>query len=156
MGIEVTGKLHVIQETKQVSERFSKREIVVEINDNPKYPQFVAFQLTGDRCSLADELHVGDQVRIEFSLRGREWRSPQGETKYFNSLDIWKIELARQNQGFGAGSGQHRARNNSGGGDAYGGFGGGGGGGGVGNGVPDMPAHMRDDAPRGTDDDIPF
>lgn len=158
MGIEVTGKLHVVNETKQVSERFSKREIVVEIADNPKYPQFVAFQLTGDRCSLADDLRVGDLVRIEFSLRGREWRSPQGETKYFNSLDIWKIELARQNQGFGQGSGANRARNNSYGGDEYGGFGGGGGGGGGGrgNGVPEMPAHMRDDAPRTADDDIPF
>jgi single-stranded DNA-binding protein len=169
MGIEVTGKLHVIMETKQVSERFTKREIIVEVTDNPKYPQFVQFQLTGDRCSLADDLQVGDQVRIEFSLRGREWRSPQGETKYFNSLDIWKIELARQNMG--AGSGQHRARNASGGGnESYGGYGGGGGGnrdagasgsfggaggGGGGGGVPEMPAHMRDEVAR-PDDDIPF
>ena len=158
MGIEVTGKLHVIMETKQVSERFTKREIVVEVTDNPKYPQFVQFQLTGDRCSLADDLRVGDSVRIEFSLRGREWRSPQGETKYFNSLDIWKIEPARQGQSqgrdtFGAGSGQTRQRT-----DSFDGGsrspGGGGGGGGFG-GVPEMPAHMRDDAPR-PDDDIPF
>lgn len=95
MGIEATGKLHTIFETKQVSERFSKREFVVELNDNPKYPQVVLFQLTGDRCSQLDGLSVGDQVRIEFSLRGREWRSPSGELKYFNSLDVWKIEPAR-------------------------------------------------------------
>lgn len=95
MGIETTGRLHTIFETKQVSERFSKREFVVEISDNPKYPQLVLFQLTGDRCSQLDGINVGEQVLIEFSLRGREWRSPGGEVKYFNSLDVWKIEPAR-------------------------------------------------------------
>src|SRR5204862_7068247 len=98
MGIEATGKLHTIFETKQVSERFSKREFVIELADNPKYPQTVLFQLTGDRCTQLDGMNVGDQVRIEFSLRGREWRSPSGEVKYFNSLDVWKIAPARANQ----------------------------------------------------------
>ncbi|HEX5060529.1 MAG TPA: DUF3127 domain-containing protein [Kofleriaceae bacterium] len=101
MGIEATGKLHTIFETKQVSERFSKREFVVELADNPKYPQTVLFQLTGDRVSQLDGMNVGDQVRIEFSLRGREWRSPSGEVKYFNSLDVWKIEPARAGAGRG-------------------------------------------------------
>ena len=99
MGIEATGKLHTIFDTKQVSERFSKREFVVELADNPKYPQTVLFQLTGDRCSQLDGMNVGDQVRIEFSLRGREWRSPSGDVKYFNSLDVWKIEPARAARG---------------------------------------------------------
>jgi hypothetical protein len=92
MGIEATGTLHTIFNTVQVSERFSKREFVVELNDNPKYPQLVLFQATGDRCEQLDNLQVGDEVKIEFSLRGREWRSPKGETKYFNSLDVWKVE----------------------------------------------------------------
>ena len=101
MGIEATGKLHTIFETKQVSERFSKREFVVELADNPKYPQTVLFQLTGDRCAQLDGMSVGDSVRIEFSLRGREWRSPSGELKYFNSLDVWKIEPARAGRSAG-------------------------------------------------------
>ena len=103
MGIEATGKLHTIFETKQVSERFSKREFVVELADNPKYPQTVLFQLTGDRCAQLDGMAVGDQVRIEFSLRGREWRSPSGEVKYFNSLDVWKVEPARAGRSTGSG-----------------------------------------------------
>jgi hypothetical protein len=103
MGMEAVGKLHTIFETKQVSERFTKREFVIELADNPKYPQVVLFQLTGDRCSQLDDMKVGDQVRIEFSLRGREWRSPKGEVKYFNSLDVWKIELARAGRSMGSG-----------------------------------------------------
>lgn len=95
MAMEATGKLHTIFDTKQVSERFTKREFVVEIADG-KYPQTVLFQLTGDRCSNLDEFQVGDEVRLEFNLRGREWKSPSGDIKYFNSLDVWRIEAARQ------------------------------------------------------------
>lgn len=93
MGINVSGKLHTIFDTKQITDRFQKREFVVEMADNPKYPQVVMFQLTGDRCGQLDEFKVDDEVRIEFSLRGREWTSPQGEVKYFNSLDVWSLEL---------------------------------------------------------------
>lgn len=94
MGIEISGKLHAIFDTNQVTERFRKREFVIELGDNPRYPQFVMFQLSGDRCENLDGFGLGDEVRLEFSLRGREWQSPQGETKYFNSLDVWTIERA--------------------------------------------------------------
>jgi hypothetical protein len=92
MGMEATGTIYLINETKQISEKFSKREFVVELTDNPKYPQLVQFQCTGDRCAQLDALGEGDKVIIEFSLRGREWRSPSGEVKYFNTLDVWKVE----------------------------------------------------------------
>ena len=91
MGMEVSGRLHVINETAQVTERFRKREFVVELGDNQRYPQFVLFQLTGDRCENLDGFEVGDEVQVEFSLRGREWTSPSGDVKYFNSLDVWTL-----------------------------------------------------------------
>jgi hypothetical protein len=94
MGMNATGKLHIIYDTKQITERFQKREFVVELSDNPKYPQFCIFQLTGDRCANLDGFNVGDEVNVDFSLRGREWTSPKGEVKYFNSLDVWTIERA--------------------------------------------------------------
>ena len=92
MGFETSGKLHAVADTKQVTERFRKREFVVELTDNPRFPQFVQFELTGDRCEHLDGFEVGEQVRVEFSLRGREWKNPKGETKYFNSLDVWTVE----------------------------------------------------------------
>jgi hypothetical protein len=94
MAMEATGKLRVIFDTKRVSERFTKREFVLELADG-KYPQTVLFQLTGDRCANLDSFQIGDEVRLEFNLRGREWKNPQGEVKYFNSLDVWRIEAAR-------------------------------------------------------------
>ena len=92
MGMETSGRIHVLFDTRQVTERFRKREFVVELGDNPRYPQYVLFQLTGDRCEKLDGFSVGDAVRVEFSLRGREWRSPQKEVRYFNSLDVWTLE----------------------------------------------------------------
>jgi hypothetical protein len=89
--METTGRIHALFEEKQVTERFRKREFVVELADNPRYPQYVLFQLTGDRCESLEGFRVGDEVRVEFSLRGREWKSPRGETKYFNSLDVWTL-----------------------------------------------------------------
>src|SRR5215813_2336344 len=111
MAFDAVGRLHLAYDTKQVSERFSKREFVVEIADG-KYPQFVLFQLTGDRCSQLDDHKVGDQVQVTFNVRGREWKSPQGETKYFNSLDVWKLEGAdaRRSQSNGNGNGNGRGR----------------------------------------------
>lgn len=94
MAIEASGKLYKIFETKQITERFTKREFVVEVQDG-KYPQHVLFQLTGDRCSNLDSFHEGDEVRVEFNLRGREWTSPKGEVKFFNSLDVWRLEPVR-------------------------------------------------------------
>jgi len=152
MGMETVGKLHTIFETKQVSERFSKREFVVELTDNPKYPQMVLFQLTGDRCAMLDEFRVGDSVLIEFSLRGREWKSPSGETKYFNSLDVWKVEPAR-NAANARGTQRGNQRSSQ----------GGGGGGGYNRNDGDAPSATRDYEPRPSDlgqgsdmEDLPF
>ena len=92
MGLEANGTLYALFETKQITERFRKREFVVEIADNPEYPQYVLFQLTGNRCDSLDGFAKGDEVRVEFSLRGREWTSPKNEVKYFNSLDVWTVE----------------------------------------------------------------
>ena len=92
MALETTGKIYALFDTQQVTERFRKREFVLELGDNPRYPQYVQFQLTGDRCENLDGFAVGEEVRVEFSLRGREWQSPRGETKFFNSLDVWALE----------------------------------------------------------------
>lgn len=91
MALTVKGTIHSIGETKRMSDKFTKRDVIVECGDNPRYPQTVAFELSNDRVDLAEGLRKGDYVEIEFNLRGREWRSPQGEIKYFNTLSVWKL-----------------------------------------------------------------
>jgi hypothetical protein len=91
MGLHTTGRIHAIFDAKQVTERFRKREFVLELEPESRFPQFVQFQLTGDRCENLDGFSKGDEVTVEFSLRGREWTSPKGEVRFFNSLDVWEI-----------------------------------------------------------------
>ena len=105
MGMDTSGRIHALFDTRQVTERFRKREFVVELEDNPRYPQYVLFQLTGDRCENLDEFSVGDAVRGEFSLRGREWKSPKGEVKFFNSLDVRTLERIGDGANRSAGDG---------------------------------------------------
>jgi hypothetical protein len=84
------GKLYKIFDEQQVSEKFKKREFVVEIEDS-QYPQHIKFQLTQDRCSIIERYTTGDQVKVHFDLSGREF-SKNGEYLYFTNLNCWKLE----------------------------------------------------------------
>lgn len=89
--MEVQGKVKVIGETQTFgSNGFRKREIVITTEE--QYPQHLAIEFVQDKTDLLDAYSVGDQVKISINLRGREWVSPQGETKYFNSIQGWRIE----------------------------------------------------------------
>lgn len=88
--MEVKGTIKVINATQVVSEKFSKRELVVTTNDT--YPQDLLIQFTQDKCDVLNAYKVGQEVTIAINLRGREWINPQGETKYFNTIEGWKIE----------------------------------------------------------------
>ncbi len=89
--MDITGILKVKSEAQQVSEKFKKRDFVLTDNSS-QYPQHISFQLTQDKCSLIDQYTVGSEIKVHFNLRGREWTSPQGEIKYFNTLEAWRIE----------------------------------------------------------------
>ena len=89
--MDITGILKVKGEAQQVSEKFKKRDFVLTDNSS-QYPQHISFQLTQDKCNLIDQYKVGDEIKVHFNLRGREWTSPQNEIKYFNTLEAWRIE----------------------------------------------------------------
>ena len=89
--MEISAKLIECMETVQVSERFRKREFVVEYVTNPEFPEYLKFELAQDRCELLDGFEAGQEVRIEFDLKGRRWTDPQGQVKYFNSLRAWRL-----------------------------------------------------------------
>lgn len=92
--MNVEGKIHKIGKTQQISQKFQKREIVIKTEGD--YPQFIGCQLTQDNCSMADKFVVGQEVNASINLRGREWTSPQGEVKYFNTLEIWKMTSTQE------------------------------------------------------------
>lgn len=89
--MKVNGVLKVKYDTQQVSDRFKKREFVLTIDATSPYPQHVLMQLTQDKCSLIDNHQIDEEITVSYNLRGRGWTSPQGETKYFNTIDAWSI-----------------------------------------------------------------
>jgi hypothetical protein len=91
--METTGILKLVGATTRVSDKFQKREFVLTTEANTPYPQHVQFQVTQDKCSVLDSYNVGEEVKIQFNLRGREWNGPEG-VKYFNTLEAWRIERA--------------------------------------------------------------
>ena len=95
--MEIQAKILEIFETMEVSERFRKREFVVEYAENPQYPEILKFEVTQEKCEMLDPFQEGEEVEIAFNLRGRKWISPQGDVKYFNSLQAWKISQATKN-----------------------------------------------------------
>ncbi len=88
--MEVTGKIKVINAEQQVSASFRKREMVVTTEE--QYPQHIMIEFTQDKCDLLDNYKMGEPVKVSINLRGREWVNPQGETRYFNSIQGWRIE----------------------------------------------------------------
>ena len=92
--MEIQGKLLEISDTVQIKDTFRKREFVVEYADNPQYPEFVKFECIQDKCDLLDDFSVGQEATVSFNLKGRKWIDPQGDTKYFNSLQAWRIQPA--------------------------------------------------------------
>ena len=95
--MKITGKILVINDTQQVSDTFQKRSFVLTYTENPQYPEYITFELLQERCSLIDGFQVEQEVEVSFNLKGRKWMNPEGETRYFNSLQAWRIEsLAKE------------------------------------------------------------
>ncbi|MDF7811846.1 MULTISPECIES: DUF3127 domain-containing protein [Hymenobacter] len=92
MAYDATGRLHEIFDEQQVSEKFRKREFVLEVVDG-QYPEHIKFQLVQDKTALIDPFKVGDEVKIAFNLRGRGFNK-NGQMLYFTNLEAWRIEPA--------------------------------------------------------------
>jgi hypothetical protein len=98
--MEVQGKIKVIGETQTFGANgFRKREVVITTEE--QYPQSIMIEFVQDKTDLLNNYQVGQQVKININLRGREWVNPQGETKYFNSIQGWRIETLQQEQAGG-------------------------------------------------------
>jgi single-strand DNA-binding protein len=97
MAYEATGILIADMGTQQVSEKFRKREFVLEIQEG-QYPQTVKFELAQDKCDLLNGFQLQSPVTVSFDLRGRAY-DKNGQTLYFTTLSAWKVQN-------GAGGGQ--------------------------------------------------
>ncbi len=95
MSFEIVGKLYKKFATESKSEKFQVREFVIEIMDG-NYPQLIKFQLAQERCGILDSYNEGEEIKVHFDLRGREWQG-----KFFSTLNCWRLEYPN---GSGGGS----------------------------------------------------
>lgn len=98
MSLKTYGTIHKINPIEQVTEKFKKREFVLEISNDGAYVQKVLFTATRDNVEFLDTFKTGDSVDVEFDVKGREWTSPTGDIKYFNTLELINITLFTNNQ----------------------------------------------------------
>lgn len=92
--MNIQAKLIEKHQTQQITESFQKREFVVEFAENPQYPEFLKFELIQANCEQLEGYNAGDIIDISFNLKGRKWTDKNGEVKYFNSLQAWRLEKA--------------------------------------------------------------
>lgn len=92
--MEVTGRIKVINPVQEVSAAFKKRELVVTTEE--QYPQHIMIEFTQAKVDDLNHFQIGEMVKVSINLRGREWVNPQGEAKYFNTIQGWRIERVQQ------------------------------------------------------------
>lgn len=88
--MELQGTVKRITEIQTFTSGFQKREMVILTQE--QYPQPINIEFLSDKINLLDNVSEGENVRVGINIRGREWISPQGETKYFNSITGWKLD----------------------------------------------------------------
>lgn len=90
--MEIQGRIKQIFPSQMIGQNgFEKRDLVMVTDE--QYPQTIIIQFTQQRCDLLNNLQVGQNVKVYINIKGREWTNPQGETKYFNTIEGWKIEV---------------------------------------------------------------
>lgn len=95
-SLKITGRIHFIYDEQTISDKFKKREFIIEQNENPQYPQFNILEFTQDKCALLDGFAVDQVVDVEFNLNGRLHTGKDEITRCYNTCQAWKINL---NQG---------------------------------------------------------
>lgn len=102
MSFEINGRLAEKFETQQVSDRFQKREFILEIKSTGatgyEFVDFIKFQSTQDKCALLDQFNIDDTIKVSFNLRGRKWEK-DGQVSYFTNLEAWRIEKLSNDSG---------------------------------------------------------
>lgn len=101
MAFEITGRLFEIYPVVNVSDKFRKREFVIEKKESSGgtvFVDYIKFQLVQDKCDLIDESLLREDVRVLFNIKGNRWEK-EGRVNYFTNLDAWKVERVKDDHG---------------------------------------------------------
>jgi hypothetical protein len=97
MSFEITGKLIAKFDTVQRSESFKTREFVIEKTDDingRSFTNYIKFQCVQDKTSMPDRFNIGEEVKVQFNIKGSKWEK-DGRTNYITNLDAWRMESVK-------------------------------------------------------------
>ncbi len=97
-NLQISGVIQQIFDTHVVSEKFKKREFILEAG-TPEYPEYIKMEFTQDKTGILDNYRINDPVEVSFNLKGRKWTDPQGVDKWFNTIQAWRISSAGETAG---------------------------------------------------------
>jgi hypothetical protein len=91
--VTISGKIKFVDEVRQFGANgFKKHQVVVETGDG-RWDNPIPVEFTKDNIELSKKLKVGDQVQIQSRINGREWQGKDGITKWFTSINGYKISV---------------------------------------------------------------
>lgn len=92
--IELVGTIKSVGAIEHPSATFQKRDIIMVIDEDTKYPQPVSVQAVQGNCAKVDELRPGDKATLTCNLRGNEYKD-----KVYISLQLWKFTINQTTAG---------------------------------------------------------
>jgi len=90
-AFQLNGTIIEIYDEKVISDKFKKREFILEHAPNPEYPDFLKIEVVQNKTDLLDKYKVGDEVTVDINLKGKKWEKGK-ESGYFNSIQAWRIQ----------------------------------------------------------------
>jgi len=84
---ELKGTVHAKFVEQQITDNYKKQEIVITTDEDTNYPQQIICYAANSKIDLLNGIEMGAKVKVNCNLKGKESKG-----KYYNSLEIWKIE----------------------------------------------------------------
>jgi hypothetical protein len=100
MSYEITGKLVARFDIVQRTETFKTREFVIEKSEDINgrtITNYVKFQCVQDKTAMVDRFNIGDDVKVQFNIKGTKWVK-DGKENYITNLDAWRMETVKIGQ----------------------------------------------------------
>lgn len=82
-SFDISGKVLHVGQPERISEKFSKRELVMEVFAG-RYGQERIFEFINENMSQISNMKEGDWVTIQFQLKGKKV-TKDGKTRWYNA-----------------------------------------------------------------------
>ena len=91
---KVSGKVSIIETTKEYgSNGFRKRLVVIE-QSKGKYTNYIPLDFVQNGCDMADNFSVGDEVEFTYRLTGRRWQKDEkSPVRYFLGAEVMQFNV---------------------------------------------------------------